>query len=59
MRSSRSSRMRVDVPGGTATEWLFLQRKATMHGSQKVYVYSKNALGAAISLSSNWRTAID
>jgi hypothetical protein len=51
--------MRVDVPGGTATEWLFLQRKATMHGSQKVYVYSKNALGAAISLSSNWRTAID
>jgi hypothetical protein len=26
-------------------KWIFSQEKATFHGSQKVYVYSKNALG--------------
>jgi hypothetical protein len=25
-------------------KWLFSQEKATLHGSQKVYVYSENAL---------------
>jgi len=30
----------------TAAEWLFYQEKATLHCSQKVYMYSENALVA-------------
>jgi Spy/CpxP family protein refolding chaperone len=34
----------IAVDRSHALKWLFLQEKATFHGSQKVYVYSENAL---------------
>jgi thermostable 8-oxoguanine DNA glycosylase len=55
---SRAARASIETVGlysifGIAVDrkhvlkWLFHQEKATFHGSQKVYVYSENALAPA------------
>jgi hypothetical protein len=42
----------IGVDQKHALKWLFSQEKATLYGSQKVYMYSENALNPAIQLCS-------